>query len=174
MTISKLKQSGFTLVEAIIFIAIFSIILVAVINVAVNASVARNKNYVASEVHQNARVILDFLSQRIRAANGVNIGASTFNTNPGVLSLSMATAGVNPTIFDRDSSSQGLRITEGVSSPLIITTNTVKLTKLVFKNVTGNSSRESIRIIITLEYANPSDPQFSYSYDFQTTVSLRQ
>lgn len=170
----KSLQPGFTLVEALVFIAIFSIILVAILNVTLNTLAARNKNYAASEVHQSARLILDILSQRIRASNGVNIGASTFNTNPGVLSLSMSTAGVNPTIFDRDATTQGLRITEGVGSPVILTPNTVKLTKLIFKNLTGNSSRESIRIIITLEYSNPSDPQFSYLYDFQTTVSLRQ
>lgn len=167
-------QSGFTLVEAIIFIAIFSILLVAMVNISISSFQARNKNYSASEVHQNARVILDILSQRIRAANGVNNGSSTFDSNPGVLSLSMATGGVNPTVFDRDPITQGLRMTEGVATPVIITSNTVKLTKLIFQNVTGTSSRRNIRIKITLSYANPSDPQFSYNYDFQTTVSLRQ
>ena len=154
--------------------AILGVVLASLLDLTVNGLMARSKNYAVSEVHQNARFVFDVMSQRIRAANAVNIGSSTFNSNPGILSLQMDTGGVNPTIFSRDPATLALRIQEGASPETPLTTNRVQVTNLVFKNLSSTGARHSIRILMTLQYANSSDPQFSYSYDFQTTVSVRQ
>ena len=135
---------------------------------------SRNKNYVVQEVQANARVALDIIGQRVRAASGVNIGSSTFGSDPGVLSLVMTDGAKNPTIINLDQDDGVLQITEGLSGAVSLTSDEVKITNLVFTNLTPSGERENIKVEMTVEYASAEDVEFSYSQSYQTAVSLRQ
>ncbi len=81
----------------------------------------------------------------------------------------------NPTIINLDSDDGVLQITEGSSSPVAITSNEVKITNLVFTNLTSTSAQENIRIEITVEYDNEgSDIEYTFSQNLRTAVSIRQ
>lgn len=168
-------QNGFTLIELLIYIAIVGAVAVTFVNFSVSISNSGNKSFVVQEVHGNGRVALDLISQRIRAATGVNTGSSTFNSDPGVLSLEMADAAKNPTIINLTADDGVLQIKEGASSAIAITSDEVKITNLVFTNLTPTGARENIRIQLTVGYNNSSgDVEYTYSKSFQTAVSLRQ
>ncbi|MDA2922329.1 type II secretion system GspH family protein [Patescibacteria group bacterium AH-259-L07] len=170
------SHKAFTLIEILLYTAIIGVIVVSFVTFSISISDSKNKAYVATEVQENARMALKVISQKIRAADDVDIGASVFGSDPGVLSLSMADASRNPTIIELDSDNGSLQITEGVNNPVQITTNRVNVTNLVFTNVTpSNVSRESIHIQITVAYNNASgDIEYTYSQSLQTAVSLRQ
>lgn len=166
---------GFTLIETIIYMAIIGLVVSSFVGFSVTVSRARNKSYASEEVQANARMALDLISQRIRAASSVNTGTSTFNSDPGVLSLAMADAAKNPTIIDLTADDGVLRITEGVNSPVSVTSGRVRVTNLVFTNLTGSGARENIRVQMTVGYASTAgDTEFSFSKSFQTTVSVRE
>lgn len=168
-------QRGFSFIEVIIYIAIMAFAVVAIASFSISIANSRNKNYVVQEVQANQRGALNIITQRILAAEGVNVAFSTFNTDPGVLSLKMADAAKNPTIIDLNTDNGVLQITQGVASAVAITADEVKVTNLVFTNLTPTGRRENIRIKITIEYDNPSgDQEFEYSQSLQTSVSLRQ
>ena len=128
------NKAGYTIVELIIYIALIGTLVSGIVLYSLSVTSARNKNYVAQEVQANGRFVLDVIGQRIRAATGVNAGSSTFDFDPGVLSLSMSDSGKDPTIIDLTANDGQLQITEGVSSAVSLTSDEVKVTNLVFTN----------------------------------------
>lgn len=167
-------QKGFTLVEVLIYIAILGLVVASFISFSVSISNSRGKTYVEQEVQANARVALNLISQRILAANGVNTGASTFGSDPGVLSLSMADSSKNPTIINLTADDGQLQIQEGVDSAITITSDEVRVTNLVFTDLTSTSDKANIGIELTVEYIASDDAFYEFSHSLETAVSLRQ
>ena len=161
--------------ELLVYIVLLSLIGTAVVRFTIGLSNARNKNLVTNEVQAAGRSALEVVSERIRAATGVNATSSTFGTDPGVLSLSMAESSKDPTVIDLSADNGRLRITEGTSSPLTISDEALAVTSLVFTNLTSTSLRENVRIELALSYATTSgDIHFNAAETFQTSVSVRQ
>ncbi|PIT92169.1 MAG: hypothetical protein COU08_03740 [Candidatus Harrisonbacteria bacterium CG10_big_fil_rev_8_21_14_0_10_42_17] len=166
------KSEGFTLIEVLIYVAIIGSVVSSFLLFNLSILNSGSKSYATQEVNGNLRIALDIVGERIRAAEGVTVSNSVFDTNPGTLSLVMSDGAKNPTVFDV--SGGILRITEGVDDPINITTDEVNLTNVVFTNLTASSSRENIRIEITGGLRNAADANTSYTNSIQTTVSVRQ
>lgn len=172
---SQFNNQGFTFIETIVYIAIIGTIVSSFIVFSISISNSRNKTYVVQEVQANARTALNLITQKIRVAKGVNIASSTFLSDPGVLSLSMSSSSLNPTIIDLDQDNGRLRIKEGNGKALPMVSDKIRVTNLVFTNLTASSSRENIGIDLTIEYDNnDTDIEFTHSQSLQTAVSLRQ
>ncbi len=168
------NKKGFTLIELIIYIAIIGLIMSSFVSFSIIMANSRNKNYAAREVQANFRNILDIVTRKVKEANSINMGASIFGSDPGVLSLSMDDPSKDPTIIDLDQDDGVMQITEGTSNPVAITSNEIQVTNLVFENLSGTSPRNNIRIQLTLEFnGEDNDQNFNYSEDFQTAISLR-
>jgi len=167
-------QRGFTLIETIIYIAIIGGVIGAFVSFALSVSNSSNKTYAVQEVQANSRVSLDIITKKIQAATGVNTTSSTFDFDPGVLSLSFASSALDPTIIQLNADDGILQIIEGLGDPISITSDEVEVTNLQFTNLTGASNKENIKIDITVEFANAEDVEFKYRQDLQTSVSVRQ
>jgi len=168
-------QNGFTLIEVLIYIAIIGMVTSSFIVFSISVSNSRSKTYVVQEVQANMRTAVNIISQKLRASNGVNIGVSTLGVDPGFLSLSMASSTLSPTIIGLNQDNGILGIKEGTSATTSITSDEVKVTNLVFTDVTGPSARENIRVEITIEFNNiGTDVEYNYTQNLQTAVSLRQ
>ena len=168
-------RKGFTLIETMIYIGIISTIFFSFVMFALSIGNSKAKTIAVQEVQSNGRLALEVLTNRIMSANAVNIGTSTFGSDPGVLSLGMDDTAKNPTIINLTVNDGFLQITEGLSAPVALTTDKVKVTNLVFTNLTGAAARKNIRIQMTISYVNPSgDVNYNYTENFQTAVSLRQ
>jgi len=169
------NKNGFTLVETLIYLSIVSAILVGFVSFSISISDVRAKNYASSEVQANLRVALDIVTQKIRSANGVNLGASTFDVDPGVLSLSMADSAKNPTIIKLDQDNGTLQVQEGSSPPVSIISSEVKMTNLIFTNLTQAGRNAIFKINMTIDYNDiGGDVNYVYSQSIQTAVGLRQ
>lgn len=165
---------GFTLVELLIYIAIFAFLAVGFVSFSIALSNVKAKALVSSEVQSNGRVALGLITQRIKSANGVNLGTSAFGVDPGVLSLSMASSTLNPTIIDLDQNDGRVRIKEGLQPSVFVTSDSVKVTNFMFTNLSSLSSRENIRVEMNIEYDNPSgDVEYQFSQNLRSAASLR-
>lgn len=174
-TSSQRNSKGFTLIETLIYIAIIGIVVSSFISFSISISDSRGKTYVVQEVQANTRVALDMIRRRIRAAQDVNIANSIFDTDPGFLSLAMASSTLNPTTISLDEDNGTLVIKEGSYATSSITSDRVKVVNLVFTDLTYFTSRENIRIEISVEYNNISTSSvYSYAQNVQTAISLRQ
>ena len=177
MTLNKEKkeQDGFTLIETLIYLAIIGAVMTSFLYFGLSVFDYRNKSYVAEEVQANERMVINLISQKIRSAKDVNVASSTFNINPGFLSLVMAEASKNPTIFSLSQNDGILQITEGTGTAMAVTSKNVKVSSLIFTNLTLASTTKNIKINMTIDYNNRSqDIKFNYSDDLETAVSLRR
>ncbi len=175
MNKNKIKsQDGFTLIEVIIYITIIGAVLSAFVAYFLSLSNIRNKTYAVQEVQGNVRTVFDVITQKIQSANAVNSSTSVFGSDPGLLSLSMSSGALNPTIIQLDEDNGVLQIKEGLSDYVSITSDEVKVSNLQFTDLTSASTRENIRIEYTIDYATSTDVSFEYGQSIQTAVSVRQ
>jgi prepilin-type N-terminal cleavage/methylation domain-containing protein len=169
-------KNGFTLVELLIYIAIIGMVMTTFVYFGMTIFDYRNKSNAAQEVQANERMALSLMSQKIRGAKDVNIASSTFNSDPGVLSLVMDDISKNPTIFSLTKADGSLQIAEGGTSTTTVTSKNVLITNLVFTNLTATSGiAEDIGINMTMQYNNTSqDVKNNYSDSLETAVSIRR
>ena len=80
-------KRGFTLVEVIIYLSITMMLSVVLVNSFLIVMRAFNAAQAASVVSVEASSILERTVREIRNANGVDVGASTFGSDPGTLVL---------------------------------------------------------------------------------------
>ncbi len=169
--ISK-NNKGFSLIEVIIYVAIIGGLLVTLTNFILAISGSRNKSYAQQEVNANTRLALNILTHKIKSSNGINVSSSTFNTSPGVLSLSMSSSTLSPTIFTL--SNGRLTISEGVTTSQFITSQRVNISSLIFTNLTADSNHGNVGISMSFNYASSSDASYNFSSSLNTAVNLRQ
>lgn len=162
----KKNQRGVTLLELLVYVTLISILAIVFVNFTLDIVGTSQKARVKQEAQQNARIALERISRAIREADSLNAGASTFGSNPGVLSLAMDDGAVNPTVFDV--SGGVLRITEGVGSPQAITSGEFDVTNLVFTNRSISGRTTNIKTEITVAHPNPENIEI-----FDAEVSLR-
>lgn len=154
---------GFTLIEFIIYIGLVVVILVLMAGFLWNIVFGDIKETSYQEVQQNGRFVLTKMTQEIKKATGIN------NPSPGnsdnILSLSMADANLDPTIFDV---SEGiLRITQGTTGPYELTSDRVNVSNIQFTNLSYENTPGTVRIEIEIEHLNPSN-----SVEYQASINL--
>lgn len=166
------KQSGFTLIETIIYVAAFALLSTA----ALQATIVVMKSFytlrLSQSVNVSATVALERMSREIRNAYDIDTANSTLApaASPGRLTINTKDdTGANITIeFYVDSASQLNMKVDGVENgPLV--TKTVTVTNLVFRQITTTYSK-AIKIEMTLHDSRGATTQSSKYYD---TIVLR-
>ncbi|MEO0304796.1 MAG: prepilin-type N-terminal cleavage/methylation domain-containing protein, partial [candidate division WOR-3 bacterium] len=76
-----MKKKGFTLLELLLAITIFSIIVGAAITVFVNSQNSKQKVDLMTQAQQSARIAVDYMIRDIRAA-GYSIDVDETSTSP--------------------------------------------------------------------------------------------
>ncbi len=163
---------GVTLMEFLVYIAIISGVALAFVTFSLAILNTKSKTYVVQEVYANERIALDIMTRKIRAATSIMISSSTFDIDPGVLVFHTDASSTDPTIIDLSADNGSLRITEGTSSPVLITSDQVYVTNLQFTNLTASSTYENVRIELTMAYAS-SSLLTTAQVSARTAVSLR-
>ena len=165
----RTQKQGFTLVETILYIGVVSLILVAFVSVALSIARSRAKVGVISEVTYNAKHALNIIESHIREADDVITPAEGVTTT----SLEVDMPGTPDNIVF-DVSGGALRLTDGIASPVAIITNEVTVTSLTFENLAASGEKDNIKIVLTLEYAQPGSMEYEHSNTFTTTVGIRR
>ncbi len=165
------KNSGYTLIELILYISLFTGMILA-ISIAFSTFLnSRIKNQTILEVDGEGMQVMQIITQTIRNANGVNF--PIIGVNDISLSLSITNPALNPTIFTL--SGNEINITEGLN-PTVSLTNTSRIiaSGLLFKNLSRNLTPDTIGISFTLTHINPSGRnEYNYSRTFYGSASLR-
>lgn len=164
------NQSGFTLVEILLYLAISSFILLSVSGFVSASMRARAQSKVIAEVEQQGERIAQVISQTVRNSRGIN--APAVGTSGSSLSVATTVSATNPTIFNL--SGGNVTITEGSGSALPLNNNLVTISGLTFQNVSMASTPGSVRVQFTISYNTASqDKVYQYSKVFYATASVR-
>lgn len=168
-----MTQRGFTLFEMLIALAIMGMILVTISSFALKLLHAQARAEVASEITSQARFVIDRLTDAARHAEALNSGASTFDADPGVLSLDMQDDTLDPVVFSLTEDDGQLQISEAAGAAQLLTSNDVSMTNLVFHNLTSASDVGVIQMEFTLRSINTSAARaFTYEESFETTIRI--
>lgn len=164
---------GFTLIEMIIYIAVVAVLLTLLAGSVVNILRVRAKNQAASHVQYNARLMLDRLSEASRHAEAVNIGTSTFGSDPGVLSFDMVDLLDDPTVFSLTSDDGAFQVSIAGAAAEQVTTDDVSVTNFTLTNLTSTEDLGIIQVEFTVETVNASgSPLYDYAQSFQTALRI--
>lgn len=167
------NKKGFTLVEILVYIAIFAILMVVISSFVLGLIKANTKYQTKREVVENAMNITKTLSYEIQQASSIYTPTSVLGSNPGQLSLettlNMPTDEKRTYIdFYLDGGNLYLK-REGADSLKLNSANT-KITNLVFEKF----KPEAIKIQLTVAYkSSATKPEYQFSYSLVSAVSLR-
>lgn len=169
-------NKGFTLIEFLVYSAIIVVVGVLSVEFIINIYQGKAKAQSYFEVQENARLVMERITQAVHAAQNINTSDFGVNlaANPGKkLSLQMRDVSLNPTEFDV--SGDALRIKQGAAGPYELTNNQVKVTNLVFRNfISPNGKSINIGIEISIEYVNPSGlPDWQAGISLESAMELK-
>lgn len=166
----KKNNQGFTLVETIVYIAIFAIVAGALVTFILNINSSRLHSQTMLEVKGHGADLMRTLTTAIKNATAINSPGT--GSNSGVLSINTPDVTKNPTVFSANG--EALFITEGVNTALALTNNKVKITNLTFTNLTRTGTKGVIQIRFKIQNtAQQTLPEQQYGIDFYGTATLR-
>lgn len=159
------KQSGYSLIEAIIYLAIF----VVLSCVLIDALVVMGKSYTQTRINrdlvESANTSMERMSRDIRLATGIVVSSSTLGSSPGVLKINMSTSTTE--IFQLSSNAVSFTDTSGSSTNL--TNSNVSVDSLIFREIT-TSQGYAIKIEMTLHSLQSISAK---SMTLSDTIALR-
>jgi Tfp pilus assembly protein PilW len=167
------SRAGFTLVELIIYIAISTIVVVALLNVMIVILGAREKTTVRTEVQQNLRFALDRITSTAHDAVGLNTGTSTFGSAAGVLSFAMTGSTLNPTIYSRCGSR--ICIKEGSASSVAITASGALVDEFRITNLSAAGVPATVKVRLhATDNITGTQAMQTAAMTLETSLTLRQ
>lgn len=170
MSKNNLQKRGLTLIETLVYVAIFSMFVVTMASFSDQINSARLRSQTILEInYQGSRIVQD-INSTIRNAVSIN---DPVITNSGT-SLSVETVNPvhNPTIFTVATGT--LYMQEGTNDLIALTNNRVEVTDLIFSNMSRVGTPGTIRIRFTLKNSDTyTKPEEQYTKDFYGSASIR-
>lgn len=163
------KNTGATLVEFLIYLAIVSVVLVVAGAIMYNIFFGKAKFTVIEEVSQNNRFVMESIMDSVRAAESIS-SPTPGNASSTLVLVTNATT-TNPTTFKLIAG--GVEVQEGTSTPIALTTSEVIVNTLEFRNVSRPLTPGTVRIHIATDSLNPADlQQYEFSQAVRGTVNI--
>ncbi len=171
--ISQLEK-GFTYIEAILYVAILSVMLSALIPFTWSIIEGGTQSATQQEVSSNARFISERIKYEIRNATGINTGGG--NTDCAiaskVISLINSTGSLNPTVITYDAPNTRVTIKQGTTGPLAtpmpLNSSDVKITSFSCSNNTSGSLTKNISFSFQVNQAYTGTRA-----DFKSTMTVQ-
>lgn len=162
---------GFTLLETMIYVMLVGVILTSAVMYWAEFLSAETKASVMHEVTHNARFALERVSIEVREAQAIDIAGSSFGVNPGILSLTVADPGSDPTSFTVVGGA--LVIQQGTNAALPLTDSAVVVTDFTVDDVSTAGRTRAVRISITVDSLNIGNlEELAASVTLVTTVPV--
>lgn len=167
------SQLGFTYIEAILYIAIVTIMLNALVPFAWNIINSSAKSSTEQEVYSAARFISEKIKYEIRNSNGINTAGSTFDTSPGTLSLSNTDSTKNPTIITITNGKVTLKY--GASAAVDLNSADTTVTSLIFTNYTSSDNKtKNVQFSLTaIDNLNTSRQEYNETISLESDAEIR-
>ncbi|EKD76221.1 MAG: hypothetical protein ACD_43C00187G0001, partial [uncultured bacterium] len=149
---------GFTLIEAIVYVAVFSLLVGATTTFLINIIQLKNKTQAERTAYQEARYIMERINNRIRLAPGIDTGSSIFDNDQGRLVLKSPEVPTNLTTFYVQNGVAYEKL--GPAAATAISSAEVSVSQLNFNQVVSSDLQGSIETKITVStVSNRPDTQ---------------
>ena len=162
-TMKNKNSRGFSLMETLIYVAIFGTVASALMGIVWNITKIHSHQLAANEVDSNLRYVLNLINEKVREASLID--SATGST----LVLTMTAAAKNPTTFSL--SGGVLYIQEGSGAQVAVTSNRVNVDSLTFDKISMAGAKGGARINISLSYKAEGRPELTFVKSLVSTVS---
>lgn len=148
----RYTKRGFTLLEAVVYIAILSLIFVVAAHTTIVATSAFGKSRVKRALAVDGFVAMERILHEIRLAHGIDEEASVFGAHPGVLKLKTRVSADDAAETTRtfDVSSGALRFTEASGDPAPLSGG-ILITELTFTRIGTPDNPRAVRVTLAAE-----------------------
>lgn len=162
---------GFTLVETIVYVAIFSMFIIGVVSFLSSLSSSRLHNQMVLEINDQGSKAMKTITQVLR--DGSNVNSPTIGNTASNLSVVTGVVETSPTVFSENAGV--LYMQEASGSSVALTNNKVILSNLTFSNLSRPDTPNIIKISFNLKStAGTSSPSGQYSFTFNGSGALRK
>lgn len=167
------QLSGYTLIELVIYTALFVILSLGVVSVLWVLAGGWEQARVQRLLSQSGTTALERVLHEVRLAKAIRQGESTFNANPGTLSLDTYTdpTGDVETAIKFFIQNDQLMVQEDAGAAAPLTPNTVQVTSFKVWEVAPADTGKIIRL--ELAVTGGAGTRFSRSATFTTSAILR-
>jgi len=174
---SNVRERGFTLMEFVVYTAIFAIIVVLLVQLIVSVVVSNTRGKAREAVINNAVAAVNAIDLEIRHAQAIYDPTSNFTSSPGQLGLvSIHDLPDDESIAFIDiyiNSDQHLCIKKESTGNLCVTSDEVNVTALNFTKIDlAGDLPDGIQTKITVEYVT-NDADQRVSFDLQSSSNVR-
>ena len=160
-----MNKKGFTLVEVLLSVAIFSVIIVAFIGMLVVILQIQAQSSSSQAVNQESQFLLQKMQYYVESASIINIPTSTVTST---LQFSVASSSLDPSYIKLSSGTVYLQQT-GSGPLLALTSPKVTVSNLSFTRNANPPGHDAVSISFTMAY-NTTNMAQAFSQLFQSTV----
>lgn len=165
---NRAQQKGFTLLEILVSLAIFSFILGAVVTFLFSMNVSNSKTKSDREASENAKRALEEITYEIRSAKSIYTPTTTANQ------LSLETSryllsGESTAFIDFFLCGSSVCLRKESQDPIALTSDSVQVTNLTFSQISTGAT-PSVQVNLTV---NSGTGDNSSSVSLTSTASIR-
>jgi len=161
---------GFTLIETLLYLALTTGMIGVLGGVGVAVLANNAKGYVLEELGYNGHFILEKIVTAVHSADSID--GPINNATSSTLTLTMPDVAKDPTVFTV--SNGVVTISEGGNPPAPLSTGGVRITDLIFRDVSYPDSSDLVRIEMTVEVYNPENRKvYDADGDFYSTAGIK-
>lgn len=147
----SIKTRGYTLLETVAYIAIFSIAMVAVLDMLLTLSKSLYRVRAYNEVRTNGAVVLERIAREVRTADAADVAGSDFDVHPGNLLIDTTDAGgaAKTVEFYWNSSDKSMNIIDNGTDKGSLNGSSTEVTNIVFRSA-STTKGDAVKIEMTV------------------------
>lgn len=163
------KQNGYSLVEIVVYLAIFTSLSVLVINSFIVVASSFSTTRTNRDLLESGSTSIERIAREIRQATSVDIVNSTLGSSPGVLQLNSVDSSGNTVLIKFSVSNGALNLYEAGTLVGNILGQNITVNSLIFRRI-STTNGEAVKIEMRL---TDSTSKNSESANFYDTIILR-
>lgn len=152
------KQNGFTLIEILVYIAVFAIVAGLLIGILSTATRVQNRETAAAEITQQLEFVLQNIQRYVRESSNIDIPTGSATST---LKLRTNNSSTDPILIFTDASNTAIYIQQGTGASTTLTSNRVLIGNFSVTKYENPSGHATIQLDMTLNYNTAISPAFS-------------
>ncbi len=165
----KQRNKGYSLIEMIVYLAIFTSVSVLVINSFITVLGSFSTTRTNRDLLESGAVVIERITREIRQAESIDTINSVFNSSPGALQLNSIDSGGSQMTIKFSVTNGAINLYEGGTLVGNLLGQNITATSLVFRRITTTNG-EGVKIELTLQDNISKNLQTA---NFYNTIILR-
>jgi len=162
-----MRKSGFTLVEVLIYTAIFAISAVFLVGILTAITRVQSRQSSVNEVNDQISFVNNTVGRLVRSASLVDMTAGSATTT---LTLRMSSSTLDPTTIYVDASNTAIYLQEGTSTAVALTDSKVKIVSFLATKFENPGGPTIVQIDLAVEY-NTTNIQAKAARSLKTAIT---